>query len=110
MAVVTVKSPGLQHAICVPVLAGPPHVIHGFIAAAFDNGSPDPSGDIFECFVPRHLLPSAISPFTSAPQRVQDPVRILELVRCDHALGASPPAAARMDGVAFDLADFECLL
>ena len=41
---------------------------------------------------------SPLAALALAPQRIEDPIRILELVGRDHALGAGPAAAAGMDG------------
>ena len=63
-----------------------------------------------ERLVPRHPLPLALAALAVAPQRIEDPIRILELVRRDDALGAGAAAAARVQRIAFDLADGQLLL
>ena len=53
---------------------------------------------------------SPVAALAVAPQRIEDAIRILELVRRDDALRAGAAAAAGMQRVAFDLADVERLL
>src|SRR5207244_9522532 len=63
-----------------------------------------------ERLVPRHARPPASAPLSVTAQRVENPVRILELIRRDHALRAGAAAAARMQRVALDLADGQLFL
>src|SRR5205814_2522758 len=67
-------------------------------------------GDVVERLVPRHLPPRAGSALAIAPERVEDAVRIVELVRRDDTLRARPPAAAGMDRIALDLSDGQLFL
>src|SRR5882724_7395115 len=105
MAVVPVEAPRLQHAIDVAVLARTADVIHDLALAALDDRAADPAADVLEHFVPRHALPLARATRARALQRIQDAIRILELIRRDDALRARATAAPRMDRIAFDLAD-----
>ena len=110
VAVVAVHAPRLQHAIGVAVLAGPPDVVHQLVAPSFLDRLADAPADVGERLVPRDALPLAFAALAGAPQRIEDAIRILELVRSDDPLRAGAPAAARMHRVAFDLADVHLLL
>src|SRR5690606_27513479 len=94
----------------IAVLAGTSDVVHHLVAAVLEDRPADPSADVLERFIPRHLLPASLAALARAAQRIQDAIRILELVGRDDALGAGPSAAAGMHRVAFDLADVERFL
>src|SRR4029078_5023406 len=110
VAVVTVDAPRLQDAVGVTIFAGTADVVHDFVPPAFDDRRADLRRHLVQRFVPRHLLPSAAAALAVALQRIQDAIRIFELVRRDDALGAGAAAAARVNGIAFDFADGEALL
>src|SRR5262245_57058289 len=97
VAVVAVHAPRLQHAVRIAVLAGTADVIHQLVAASLDDRPADSSADVGERVLPRHALPRAAAARARALQRIEDAVRILELVRGDDPLGARAAAAARME-------------
>src|SRR6185503_10700854 len=70
----------------------------------------DAAGDVVERIVPRHARPLAGAAIAVAPHWIEDAIRILELIRRHHALGAGTAAAARVQRVALDLADAQVLL
>ena len=110
VAVVAVDAPRLQHAVGVAVFAGTADVIHQLVPAVLDDRLADPPADVVERLVPRHLLPAPLAALAGAPQRVEDAVGIVELVRRDDPLRARAAAAAGVQRVALDLADVERLL
>ena len=110
MTVVAVESPRLNHAIGVPVFAGPTHVIHDLAAPVFRDGRAHTRADRVEHFIPGDALPFALTAFTDTLERVQNAVGIFKLIRRDHALGARAAPAAWMHRVALDLADVERVL
>src|SRR5207244_6195417 len=57
-----------------------------------------------------HLPPRAGSALAIALERIENAIRIVELVRRDDALRARAPAAAGMDRIALDLSDGQLFL
>ncbi len=110
MAVVAVNAPRLQDAVRVAVFSGPSDVIHQLITPALDDGFSDPRADVRQRGVPLDALPFALAPRADAPHRIEDPVRVIELVRRDDTLGARATAAAGMERIAFDLPNGKRLL
>ena len=110
VAVVPVEPPCLQHAVRVAVLAGTADVIHDFVPTVLENGFPDSRCDVVERLTPRHLAPFSRTAFAVAGQRIEDAIRILDLVRRDDAFGARAAAAARVHRIALDLPDRQLLL
>src|SRR4029079_9544021 len=110
VAVMAVDAPRLQHAVRVAVFAGTADVIHDFVPPVFDDRRADPRRDLVQRLVPGHLQPPPAAAFAVALQRIQDAIRILQLVAGDYALGTGAAAAAGMDRVAFNLANREPLL
>src|SRR5262245_36292153 len=110
MAVVSVEAPGLQDAIDIAVLARPSDVIHQLVTPVFLDRASNAPADVGQRFVPADALPLSTAARTFTLEGIENAIGILELVRRDDALGARAAAAARMHGVAFDLADLERLL
>src|SRR5205085_5477767 len=103
--VVAVNAPGLQHALDVAVVAGPAHVVHHFIAAAFDERLANLSRERVEHFVPGGALPLAFAARADAFQREEDAFGVVDLVDSGRPLGAVTPARRRVLRVAFELAN-----
>src|SRR5262249_5081738 len=110
VAVVAVDPPRLQDAVRVAVFAGTADVIHDFVAPVLDDRLSDPAADVVERFVPRHAPPGARSLRAVALERIEDAIRIFELVRRHDALRAGASAAARVDRIPLDLSDGQPLL
>src|SRR6185503_954200 len=104
------EPPRLHDAIREPVLTGPAHVVHQLFSSSLDDGLADARAKLVEHLVPRHALPLAAAARAHAPQRIENAIRILELVRRDDALRARAAAAAGVHGIAFDLPDVERVL
>ena len=110
MAVVAVDAPGLQDAIDVAVVAGTAYVIHDLGEAAFDDRFANARCQRVEHLVPRRALELAAPARPLPLHRVEDAVRVLDLVDRRGALGAVATARTRVVGVAFDLLDLAVLL
>ena len=110
MAVVAIEAPGLQDPVHVAVFAWTADVIHHLAATVFENGLADAAPDIFQDLIPGDAGPFTTTPFADAFERIQDAVRVFDLVRRDHTLRARPAAAARMVRVALDLPDIKRVL
>ena len=111
VAVVAVDAPGVKHALQVDELvAGPAEVVHHFFLPSLDQRLANPAADVVEDLVPRDALPLAAAARALAPQRIENPLRILHLVERGWALGAVAPAAARVHRVALELLDAQRLL
>ncbi len=109
VGVVTVDAPGGQHALRVPVLAGPADVVHDRVRSPAGDRPADAPGDVVECLVPRDGLPTSSAASAGSAKRVEDPVGIPDLVQRGRALGAVASARAGVLRVALELAHFERL-
>src|SRR5262249_53771125 len=104
VTVVAVNAPGVQHALVVDqLMAGPPHVIHDLVLAAFHQSLANAASQIVKHLVPGHALPFAFATFARAPQRIKDAFRVVHLIDRRRTLGAVASAAAGMRGIAFEL-------
>ena len=88
--VVGVQTPGGEHALGVAVLARPTDVVHDLVSPVFLDRASNPRGDIVERFVPRDAQPLPFAARSRALQRVEDAMRVLELVQRRRSLGAVP--------------------
>ena len=70
-----------KDAIRVPSSTGPADVIHDFAPPSLLNRPTHAAADVGERFVPRHAAPGTRSARAVALQRIQDAVRIFELIR-----------------------------
>src|SRR5436190_20402662 len=86
-------------------MTGPPDVVHDLGATIFLECLADARGDRADHLVPRHSLPLAAAARTDAAHRVEDALRIGDLVQRRRALRAVAPARAGMMRVALELAD-----
>src|SRR5437763_265112 len=105
MRIVAIDAPGLQHALDVAVVAGPPDVIHDFVAAIIDQGLAYLGREGVEHFIPGRALPLAFTTRADAFQRKEDAFRVIELIDRRRAFSAVAPARCRMLRVAFELAN-----
>ena len=110
VAVVTIYIPGLQYAVHIAFMARPAHVVGDLVVAAFLEGFPHAAGDVLQGFFPTNAFPFAVAAFAGSFQRVQDAIRIIDLVNGGRPFGAVAPPAARMVRVAFKLADLPGIL
>src|SRR6266404_4434521 len=110
VAVVAVDAPRVEDALEVDQLvARPPQMVHHFLLPALDQRVPDAPADVVEHRVPGHALPLALAASGRAPQRIEDALRIRDLVEGRRALGAVAAPAPRMHRVALELVDLEGL-
>ena len=109
VGVVAVDAPGGQHALGVPVLAGPADVVHDLVRPPADDRPADAPGDVVERLVPGDGLPLPPPRAPARAKRVEDAVGIPDLVQRRRALGAVAPARAGVLGVALELAHLERL-
>ena len=102
--VVAVDAPAAQHPFGIPVLTWPAEVHHDLVAPSLGQRGPDPGRQHVQGLVPADPLPSAAASRPGPLHRVQDPVRVGDLVERGRALGAVAAARAGMLGVALELA------
>ncbi len=110
VAVVPVDAPGLQEPLGEAVLPGAAHVVDHLVAAVLDDRGPDPRGDVVERLIPGDRLPLPAAPLADPAQRVQDPVRVGELVDRRRPLRTVAPPRPRVRRVALQLADRQVAL
>ena len=110
VAVVAVDAPRQQEALGEPVLAGPTDVVdHAVATVGLDRGA-DPGRDIVERLVPGAPLPPTGAALADPPERVQDPLGVVDLVDGRRALGAVAAARPRVRRVALHLGDGQVVL
>ncbi len=108
--VVAVDAPRGEDPLGEAVLAGAADVVHDRVRPLLDDRLPDPAGDVVERLVPGDPLPASRTAFPDPLERVEDPIRVGDLVDGCRALGAVAAARARVLGIALELADLERLL
>src|SRR5947208_15851960 len=74
--VVTVHTPGGENALSESIFAGPPDVIHDFVAPIFDDGLPDSRRDGIEHFVPTDTFPLSVAASPGTLEPVTDAVGV----------------------------------
>src|SRR5436853_1963387 len=103
MRVVAVDAPGLQDALDVAIVAGPPDVIHDFVAAIIDQRLTYLCREGVEHFIPRRALPLTFATSAGTFQGKEDAFGVGELIDGRRAFGAVAPARSRMLRIAFEL-------
>jgi hypothetical protein len=107
MRVVAVDAPRRENPLGEAVLTGAADVVHDGVRPFLGDGCADPAGDVIEGGVPVDLLPAALAALADAAQRVEDPVRVGDLVDRRRALGTVASPRTRVLGVALELAHLE---
>src|SRR5713101_3706148 len=111
VAVVSVDAPGVEDALQIDELVpGPAQVVHDLLLPALDERLADAPADIVQDLAPGHALPLSCPALPGPLERVENALRILDLIEGGGSLGAIAPAAAGMLGVALELLDLERLL
>ena len=108
--VVTVDAPRGEHALREAVLTGATHVVHHLVVASGRDRRADAQRDLVERLVPADALPATLATVADAPHRVEDAVRVGDLVVDRGALRAVASARTRRLGVALELADLQRVL
>src|SRR5262249_57597217 len=75
------------------------------VRAAFLEGLPDAPTQIVEDLIPRHSFPLALAALSGATQRIENPLRIIDLVDRRRTLGTVSSPASWVLGIAFELLD-----
>jgi len=104
VAVVTVHTPSLHDAVGVSVFARATDVIDDPVRSAF-LALAHFLRNFGQRLFPRNLFPFAFATFAHSLQRIQNPFRVIDLIVRRGSLGAVTSPAARVDGVAFELAN-----
>ena len=84
-------------------MAGAADVVHHFVMAVFVERRADLRGDRVQRLVPGRALPLAAAALADALQRVEDALRIANLIDCRGPLGAEVAATARVFRIALKL-------
>jgi hypothetical protein len=77
---VSIYSPGGEHTLCVSVFTRTAHVIHHLVLPSFLDGRTNTTSDNVERLIPRDTLPVAFSSLSNALKRIENPIRIRDLV------------------------------
>src|SRR5260370_41359004 len=80
-------------------------MIHHLVATPLDDSCANFAGECFQYLVPRGTLPFAFTAFACAFQRVEDALRVIDLVDSSGSLSAVAPAPAGGIGIAFEFFD-----
>src|SRR5262249_35931968 len=89
--------------------AGPADVIHDLIFAAFLKRFANPRAQIVQDLVPTHAFPFSFSALAGAAQRIEDALRIVDLIDGGRPFGAVASTTAAMRGIAFEFLDAHLL-
>ena len=109
VGVVSVESPGVDHAIHIPLVPGSTDVVGDLVLPVVLDGLTHLACDVVECVAPGDARPLAAPARSVALERIQDALGIVHLVDRCRPLRAVPTAAPRMFGVALDLPDLAAL-
>src|SRR5579863_8944801 len=80
MAVVTIHTPGSQHTLHVAIMPWPSNMVHHLVASPLDNCATNFCGEGIQHFVPGRALPLPLAALACALQRIQDALRVVDLV------------------------------
>src|SRR5262249_23217649 len=105
VTVVPVDAPRLQHALDVAFMSGPADVVDDLVTPSFLQSLADACRDQLDSLLPADRLPLAFAARADAPQRMEDTIRVIDLVDGRRPLGTEPAATRGMDGIALELAD-----
>src|SRR5262249_1424477 len=106
-----VDAPGVEDALEVDqFVPGAAQVIHDLLLPSLDEGGTNAAADIIQHLVPGDTLPLTTPPRAGTAKRIEDALGVMPLVQGRRSLGAVPPAAPRMLGIALELLDLESLL
>jgi len=105
MAIVAVDSPSLKHTLDKSLVAGSAHVVDNFIPPAVLDRLRDPRRDHLDRFLPIDPLPFSLAALTDALHRMQDSIRIIDLVDRRWPLRAQPATTRWVQRVALELAN-----
>src|SRR5258708_5242850 len=105
VAVVSIYAPGASHTLHITTVSRSPDMIHHLVATPLDDSCANFAGECFQYLVPRGTLPFSFTAFACAFQRVEDALRVIDLVDSSRSLGAVAPAAARVIGIALEFFD-----
>src|ERR1041384_3538653 len=105
-----IDAPGLEHSVNVPGVARTSDVVDNFVATVFDKRRPDLLGERFENFVPGGSLPLTFASCADSFKRKKDALRIVDLIYRGWSFGAIPSTRARMQRIAFELANIAGVL
>src|SRR5690606_36024533 len=92
------------------VVARPADVVHDLVVAALAEGAADAAADVGQGLLPADPLPAALAPPPGTPQRMEDPLRVADLVERGRALGAVAAPAGGVQRVALEPGDLARVL
>src|SRR5262249_1511881 len=111
VAVVAGAAPRVEGALGVDqFVPGAARVIHDLLLPSLEEGCTNAAADIVQHLVPGDTLPLTTPARAGTAKRIKDALGVLHLVQGGWSLGAVPPAAPRMLGIALELLDLERLL
>ena len=95
MAVVAIDTPRVQNSLIVnKFMARTTDVINNLFAPSFNERLPNPCGQVVEDFVPGNPLPFALTTFADTFKRVENTLRIIDLIdRCRSFSTIASPAS-----------------
>src|SRR5947209_3998426 len=83
----------------------PPDVIHDLVFAAFLKSVADSSGQVVQNCIPGNPLPLPFASLAHAPQRIENALRVIDLVNRRRTFGAVAATTARMCRIPFKFLD-----
>src|SRR5215472_6936075 len=101
----SIDTPCAQHTLHVAIVPRSPDMIHHLVATVLNNCFADFVGESIKDFVPGGTLPLALSAFAYTFQRIEDTLRVIDLVDRGGTLSTVTAATAGMIGVAFKFFD-----
>src|SRR5262245_54831910 len=105
MAVMAIDAPGAENTVNKAFRTRSADVIDDFMAAILLQRLADASTDVGQGLVPTHRFPLAIPALPDALHWREDAIRVVDLIDGGRSLRTVFPAAARMGGIAFELAN-----
>jgi hypothetical protein len=104
MTIMAIHTPGLDDPVGVPIFAWPPYMIDDTIASASTTFA-HLFGDFSKRLLPGNPFPLPLTALAYSFERIQDPLRIIDLIVSGRTLCTVSSAAARMSGIPFKLAN-----
>src|SRR6266496_5834464 len=103
MRVMAVDAPGGEYALGEAIFARTTYVIHDLLTTILDDRFSDARCEFVEHLVPTHLHPFSFTSFACSLQRIEDAIRVVDLIECRRTLGAIASARTRMFRIPFKL-------
>ena len=105
VTVVVVDTPRLQNTVGIPFMSWASNVISNFVVSLFLDRFANSGRDIIEDFVPSNTLPFSFTTFSRTLQRVENTIRVVDLVDRRWTFRTISTATSGVIGITFEFAD-----